>query len=100
MRSTRRALRHLRRHGGTTEFPGCLWGRGSFGSRDAIDSALSDSDSCRHRNGTDDPEGVLDAIGFTDVTSPAGYLGSTFGLLGPALIIVLGHGSRCIGDRA
>jgi ABC-2 type transport system permease protein len=36
------------------------------------------------------PEGFLDAMGFTDMTSAAGYLGSTtFGLLGPALIIAM-----------
>ncbi len=36
------------------------------------------------------PAGVLDAMGFTDLASPAGYLGSTtFGLLGPALVIVM-----------
>jgi ABC-2 type transport system permease protein len=36
------------------------------------------------------PEGFLDAMGFTDMASAAGYLGSTtFGLLGPALIIVM-----------
>jgi beta-exotoxin I transport system permease protein len=36
------------------------------------------------------PPGVLDAMGFTDLASPAGYLGSTtFGLLGPALVIVM-----------
>jgi len=35
------------------------------------------------------PQGLLDAIGFTDITSAAGYVGSTtYGLLGPALIIV------------
>jgi ABC-2 type transport system permease protein len=36
------------------------------------------------------PEGVLDAMGFADIGTAAGYLGSTtFGLLGPALIIVM-----------
>jgi ABC-2 type transport system permease protein len=49
------------------------------------------------------PEGFLDAIGFTDVTSPAGYLGSTtFGLLGPALMIVFAAaigGSAIAGDE-
>ena len=44
------------------------------------------------------PEGFLDAIGFTDVTSAAGYLGSTtFGLLGPALLIVF---AAAIGGSA
>jgi ABC-2 type transport system permease protein len=44
------------------------------------------------------PEGFLDAIGFTDVTSAAGYLGSTtFGLLGPALVIVF---AAAIGGSA
>lgn len=49
------------------------------------------------------PPGVLDAIGFTDVTSPAGYLGSTtFGLLGPALIILFAAavgGSAIAGEE-
>jgi ABC-2 type transport system permease protein len=36
------------------------------------------------------PKGLLEAIGMTDVGTAAGYLGSTtFGLLGPALIIVM-----------
>ncbi len=44
------------------------------------------------------PEGFLDAIGFTDVTSAAGYLGSTtFGLLAPALVIVF---AAAIGGSA
>jgi ABC-2 type transport system permease protein len=44
------------------------------------------------------PEGLLQAIGFTDVTSAAGYLGSTtFGLLGPALVIVF---AAAIGGTA
>ena len=44
------------------------------------------------------PKGMLDALGFTDVTSAAGYLGSTtFGLLGPALIIVM---AAAIGGAA
>jgi ABC-2 type transport system permease protein len=35
------------------------------------------------------PEGMLDALGFTDITSPAGYLGgTTYGLLGPVLMII------------
>jgi ABC-2 type transport system permease protein len=37
------------------------------------------------------PKGMLDALGFVDVTSAAGYLGATsYGLLGPALVIVFG----------
>lgn len=44
------------------------------------------------------PEGFLDAIGFTDVTSPAGYLASTtFGLLAPTLVIVF---AAAIGGSA
>jgi ABC-2 type transport system permease protein len=35
------------------------------------------------------PEGLLDAIGFTDIASAAGYVGSTtFGILGPILVLV------------
>jgi ABC-2 type transport system permease protein len=35
------------------------------------------------------PEGMLDALGFADITSPAGYLaGTTYGLLGPVLMII------------
>lgn len=49
------------------------------------------------------PEGLLDAIGFTDIASAAGYLGSTtFGILGPALIIVFAAaigGSAIAGDE-
>jgi ABC-2 type transport system permease protein len=49
------------------------------------------------------PEGFLDAIGFTDVTSAAGYLGSTtFGLLGPALVIAFASavgGSAIAGEE-
>ena len=49
------------------------------------------------------PKGVLDALGFADITSAAGYLGSTtFGLLGPALIIVMASalgGSAIAGDE-
>lgn len=49
------------------------------------------------------PAGFLDAIGFTDVTSAAGYVGSTtFGLLGPALIIVFAAatgGSAIAGEE-
>jgi len=37
------------------------------------------------------PPAFLDAMGIADMTSPAGYLGSTsFGLLGPILIIIVG----------
>lgn len=44
------------------------------------------------------PEGFLNAIGFTDVTSAAGYLGSTtFGLLGPALFVAF---AAAIGGSA
>ncbi len=49
------------------------------------------------------PTGFLDAIGFTDVFSAAGYVGSTtFGLLGPALIIIMGAalgGSAIAGEE-
>jgi len=49
------------------------------------------------------PESFLDAIGFTDVTSAAGYLGSTtFGLLGPALLIAFAAavgGSAIAGEE-
>lgn len=49
------------------------------------------------------PQGVLDALGFADIASAAGYLGSTtFGLLGPALIIVMAAalgGSAIAGDE-
>jgi ABC-2 type transport system permease protein len=49
------------------------------------------------------PKGFLDAIGFTDATSPAGYVGSTtFGLLGPALVIIMAAalgGSGVAGDE-
>jgi len=49
------------------------------------------------------PPELLDALGFTDITSPAGYLGATtFGLLGPFLVLVFGAilGSRAIaGDE-
>jgi len=49
------------------------------------------------------PEGFLEAIGFTDVTSAAGYLSSTtFGLLGPALIMVFAAavgGSAIAGEE-
>lgn len=48
------------------------------------------------------PQAVLDALGFTDITSPAGYLGSTtYGLLGPVLIIIFGAtlGARAIAGE-
>ncbi len=48
------------------------------------------------------PPGMLDAMGFTDMTTPAGYLGATtFGLLGPLLMIVFGTawGSRAIAGE-
>lgn len=49
------------------------------------------------------PEGVLEAMGFADIGSAAGYLGSTtFGLLGPALVIVMAAalgGSAIAGDE-
>jgi len=49
------------------------------------------------------PPAMRDAMGFTDMTSAAGYLGSTtFGLLGPVLIIVMGAalgGSAIAGDE-
>lgn len=36
------------------------------------------------------PQGIMDAFGWTDLTSPAGYLGSTvFGLLAPVLTLIL-----------
>ena len=35
------------------------------------------------------PQGLLDAIGFTDITTAEGYIGSTtYGLLGPVLVII------------
>ena len=44
------------------------------------------------------PKGLLDAIGFTDVTTPAGYIGSTtYGLLGPILVIIF---AGTLGARA
>ncbi len=44
------------------------------------------------------PQGMLEALGMTDVTSLPGYLGATtFGLLGPALIIVF---AAAIGGSA
>lgn len=44
------------------------------------------------------PPELLNALGFTDVTSPAGYLGATtFGLLGPILTLVF---AGALGVRA
>jgi ABC-2 type transport system permease protein len=44
------------------------------------------------------PPGLLDALGMTDITSPAGYVGSTtYGLLGPVLMIIF---AASIGTRA
>ena len=49
------------------------------------------------------PEGLLEALGMADITSPAGYLGSTtYGILGPVLTIIFGStlGIRAIaGDE-
>jgi ABC-2 type transport system permease protein len=49
------------------------------------------------------PQDVLDAMGFADIGSAAGYLGSTtFGLLGPALIVVMAAalgGAAIAGDE-
>lgn len=46
---------------------------------------------------------LMEALGFTDIISPAGYLGSTtFGILGPVLMIIFGawFGTRAIaGDE-
>lgn len=44
------------------------------------------------------PPELLDALGFTDITSPAGYLGATsFGLLGPILVLIF---AATLGARA
>lgn len=44
------------------------------------------------------PQGLMDAIGFTDITTPAGYLGATtYGLLGPVLMIIF---AASLGGRA
>jgi ABC-2 type transport system permease protein len=44
------------------------------------------------------PQALLDAIGFTDVTSPEGYIGSTtYGLLGPVLAVIF---ATTLGSRA
>ncbi len=49
------------------------------------------------------PEGLLDAIGFTDITSAAGYVGSTtFGILGPILTLIFAAvlaGGAIAGDE-
>ena len=49
------------------------------------------------------PTAMLDALGMTDATSAPGYLGSTtFGLLGPALVVVFAAaigGSAIAGDE-
>ena len=48
------------------------------------------------------PKALLDAIGFTDVTTPAGYLGSTtYGLLCPILVIIFAgvFGARAIAGE-
>jgi ABC-2 type transport system permease protein len=44
------------------------------------------------------PEGLLEALGMTDITTPAGYLGSTtYGILGPILMIIF---AGALGVRA
>lgn len=44
------------------------------------------------------PEGMLEALGMTDITSPAGYLGSTtYGILGPVLMLIF---AGTLGIRA
>lgn len=44
------------------------------------------------------PEGLLEALGMTDITSPAGYLGSTsYGILGPVLMVIF---AGTLGVRA
>jgi ABC-2 type transport system permease protein len=49
------------------------------------------------------PPALLEALGYDDITSPAGYVGSTtFGLLGPVLVIVLAAatgGSAIAGEE-
>lgn len=49
------------------------------------------------------PEGLLEGMGWSDIGSPAGYLGSTvFGILGPilAVILAISLGARAIaGDE-
>jgi ABC-2 type transport system permease protein len=44
------------------------------------------------------PEGLLEALGMTDITSPSGYLGSTtYGILGPVLMVIF---AGTLGVRA
>jgi ABC-2 type transport system permease protein len=44
------------------------------------------------------PQGLLEALGMTDITSPAGYLGSTtYGILGPVLMVIF---AGSLGVRA
>lgn len=44
------------------------------------------------------PQGLLEALGMTDITSPAGYLGSTtYGILGPVLMVIF---AGTLGVRA
>jgi ABC-2 type transport system permease protein len=44
------------------------------------------------------PKELLDALGMTDITSPAGYLGATtYGILGPILVLVF---ASMMGTRA
>jgi ABC-2 type transport system permease protein len=44
------------------------------------------------------PQGLLDAMGWNDIASPAGYIGSTvFGLVGPVVVLVF---AIAVGTRA
>jgi ABC-2 type transport system permease protein len=44
------------------------------------------------------PPELLEALGFTDITSPAGYLGATsYGILGPVLVLIF---AAVLGSRA
>lgn len=49
------------------------------------------------------PPGLLDILGYADIATPAGYLGgTTFGLLGPALVVIFGAamgGSAVAGEE-
>jgi ABC-2 type transport system permease protein len=48
------------------------------------------------------PEGIVQAMGYDDMASPAGYLRSTvYGLLGPALLLVfaIGTGARLVAGQ-
>lgn len=48
------------------------------------------------------PQGMMDAFGFQDLTSPAGYLGGTvFGIIGPILLIIFttASGARAIAGE-